>query len=113
MAHPLIQRATVVHAGVVMVLSLWGFLAADKLSPTALIPVGFGIALGLCALFMAQRWGIRLAAALVLILAVALTVPLHSALEDGDVAALVRIGLMLISSGATLGVYARRTRPAA
>jgi len=48
---------------------------ADKLSPTALIPAGFGALLALCTIGAANRWKTLSAAGLVLMVAIALTVP--------------------------------------
>lgn len=112
------HRANFWNALVLIVLGAWGYFAAASASPTALIPVAFGVVFALSnPLF---RRGNKLVEGIVvvltLLLVIALFMPLQGALERGDTMALLRVTLMIIVCLLALAVYlksfldARKTR---
>ena len=76
-------------------LSVLAFLLVDKFSPTALIPAGFGALVVACGLGTPSRWRVVLGGALLGVVSAALAVPFRSALEDGDLWGMVRVGAMI------------------
>ena len=98
------HRASLINAAVLITCSLWAFLTLEKTSYTALIPAGFGAALLLCApaLGAGRLWAAVMSALLSLTILGALYVPLSSALEEPFSMGLVRVVLMMGSSGLAL-----------
>jgi hypothetical protein len=101
-------------AGVILILlSLWAYLAADKPAPTALIPAAAGALSALCAVLSGRVPFLFWVGFLCLItLALALWIPMRSALGAGDMAGQIRIGAMMITALAA-AVSAVSTRRAA
>jgi NADH:ubiquinone oxidoreductase subunit 6 (subunit J) len=82
-------------------LGLWGYFgAAEKASPTAMIPVAFGLVL------IAMTPGIikhnkmiaHVAVLLTLLILIALIMPLKGAIGRGDTMAIIRVGAMMATS---------------
>lgn len=94
------HEASLINALLLIALSIWGFLAADKYSPTAFIPAGFGLALLACypGVKAENKIIAHIAVLLTLIILIALFTPLRSALEEGDGMAILRVGTMLAST---------------
>lgn len=94
-----------VNAFVLTGVGLWGYIAVK--SPTALIPVGFGIALILCSLVLKYKPSLtkivaHVAVFLVIIILVALLgMRLPKSLETGGLG-LLRVLIMSVSCGFTL-----------
>lgn len=94
------HTASLVNAIVLIAMGLWGYLASDTPSMTALIPVFGG------ALLLPMTGGIRrenkiiahVAVVLTLILMLGLFMPLQGALERSDTMAVVRVALMVATS---------------
>ena len=76
-------------------LSVLAFLVVDKFSPTALIPAGFGVLVVACGLGTPPGWRVVLGGALLAVVSAALVVPFRSALEDGDLWGMIRVGAMI------------------
>jgi hypothetical protein len=112
------HHANLINAAILMVLGIWGYLASGTPSPTALIPVGFGLVFALAtpSLRRGNKAVAHIVVVLTLILAFALIMPLRGALGRDDLVATVRVGVMLAVCVAALVVYvqsfieARRSR---
>lgn len=101
--------ATLLLSVVLIAMSAWGYFGSETPSTTALIPAGFGFALGLCSFGVKKDNKIvaHIAVVLVALLALALFMPLKGAIGRGDTTALVRVSTMLIALLSTLVVYVR------
>ncbi len=99
--------ASLLNALVLIALSLWGYVAADKAAYTALIPAAFG--LGLLACYPGLKSGhvilSGIAALLTLAIFVALFTPLQGAIDGDNTMGFVRVGIMLGVTGLTLLVF--------
>ena len=102
-------QATLLNAIVLVALGLWGYFGSESPSSTALIPVAFGVILGLTvpAIRQQNRLVAHIVVVLTLILIVALFMPLRGALERGDQAAIIRVSLMLLTSILAMIAYVR------
>ncbi len=93
-------KISLIHALSLFVLGAWGYLGSESPSPTALIPVIFGIAI--IALNRGLKKENKAAAHVVVILTVlvlgGLIKPLTGGLERGDGLAIARVSVMLILS---------------
>jgi hypothetical protein len=106
------------NALILIALGAWGYTASASPSPTALIPVGFGILFVLLtpSLRKENKVVAHIVVLLTLVLTLALVVPLRGALNRDDFVAAVRVGVMLAGCVAALVIYiksfidARRTR---
>ncbi len=87
--------------GIVLVgMGLWGYLSSETPSPTALIPVAFGVAL------LAMSQGVKkqnkivahIAVVLTLLILLSLVMPLKGAIGRGDNTAALRVGIMMLTS---------------
>lgn len=102
-------QINLVTAVILIALGLWGYLASTSPSPTALIPVGFGIVFA-AATPVLRKENKAVAHVLVLLtilLTIALIIPLRGALNRDDGVAVVRIGVMLSGCVAAMVVYIR------
>ena len=101
--------ANLVNAVILIVLGLWGYLGSESPSPTALIPVGFGVA------FLLLHRGLRresksvahIVVVMTLLMAVALIMPIRGALGRDDTHAVIRTAVMLGGCLFALVVYVR------
>ena len=92
-------KANTINAAVLMLVGIWGYFATEQ-SPTALIPVGFGVVL------MALAGGVKkdnkvlahIAVVLTLLILLALGKPLMSKISDSDTLGILRVVLMMASS---------------
>lgn len=93
-------RANLINALTLIFMSGWGYLAASKPSPTALIPLAVGVVLLLfwSGVRSENKIIAHLAVLLTVLIALALVVPLRSALASGDALGVVRVGLMIATS---------------
>jgi hypothetical protein len=94
--------SSLLNAILLVALGLWGYQVGG--STTALIPVGFGVALLLLYPGVKKEAKVpaHIAVLLTLIVAVALLKPLSAAIERGDNGAVIRTLLMFVSSVAAL-----------
>jgi len=94
------HTASLVNAIILVVLGAWGYFSSDTPSMTALIPVIFGV------IILALNKGIKnenkviahIAVFLTLIILVGLSMPLIGAIERSDIAAVIRILVMILST---------------
>lgn len=111
-------QINLINAIVLIALGLWAYLTADKASPTALIPVGFGaIFLIATPLF---RKGNKVVAHIIvlftLLLIIALFMPLRSRINAEDTLGIARVAIMIGVSAIAMVIYiksfadARRAR---
>lgn len=111
-------QINLVNAFILIALGLWGYLASTSPSPTALIPVGFGIvfAFATTSLRKENKLIAHLVVLLTVVLILALIIPLRGALIRNDMVAAVRVGIMLAGCIAAMVIYiqsfieARRSR---
>ena len=97
---PAAPLANLINALVLIAMSAWGYLSSDNPSLTALIPAAFGVALLAC------QPGVRsenkaiahIAVLLTLVVIAALFMPLSGAISRSDTLAIVRVGLMQLTS---------------
>ena len=94
-------KANLINVMVLIVMSVWGYLAAETTSLTALIPAAFALFLLLCAPGVKSENKLisHIAVLLTLLLLIALFMPLSSAIARGDLMAMLRVGLMLLTAG--------------
>lgn len=93
-------QANLLNAIILIVMGLWGYLGADKPSPTALIPVAFGV------LFLIVTPPFRkenkivahVVVLLTFLLIIALFMPLLGAIGRDDSLGVFRVGMMIASS---------------
>jgi hypothetical protein len=92
--------ASLINALVLIGISLWGYFGSDKPSPTAFIPAGFGVALLACLPGVKSHNKVvaHIAVLLTLIVLVALFMPLKGAIGRGDTMAIIRVGVMMLST---------------
>ncbi|MCK4747056.1 MAG: hypothetical protein KAT15_08475 [Bacteroidales bacterium] len=89
--------ASLIHAFVLILFGIWGYFGSENPSFTALIPVGIGIIL------LLLNWGIRkenrvmahIAILLTFLTLIALLKPLSGAIGRTDMAAMIRVGIMM------------------
>jgi len=92
--------ASMVNAITLIIFGVWGYLSSSDPSPTAFIPAGFGIIL----LFLNN--GIKkenkviahIAVVLTLLVLIGLIMPLRGALGREDLAATLRVTLMILTT---------------
>ena len=102
-------QALVANGAVITLLGLWGYFASENPSPTALIPVVFGL------LFLSAAPAMRrenkviahIVVVFTLLLLVALFMPFKGALGRGDSAGAFRVGLMMLATAVAMIVYIR------
>lgn len=101
--------ATIILSGVLIAMSAWAYLGSATPSMTALIPMAFGVLLGLCSFGVKKENKIvsHIAVVLVAILAIALYKPLKGAIGRDDVAAIARVTMMLLALLGTFVIYVR------
>ncbi len=101
------QHTTLMLSIVLIVISAWAYLGSETPSFTALIPGGFGVAIGLCypGVRKENKVVAHIAAVLVVLVTLALLMPLKGAIGRGDVGAIGRVGAMWLASVVTLISY--------
>ena len=91
-------KASLINAATLLIMGVWGYVVTN--SPTALIPVGFGVVL------LALNNGVKkenkiiahIAVVLTLLIIPGLIKPFSSAVSDGDSMGMLRVGLMILTS---------------
>lgn len=114
--------ANLINAIILIALGAWGYFGADKPSPTALIPVGFGVVL-LCmypGVLKHNKMIAHIAVSVtLLLLLLALIMPLMSAIGKGNSMAIYRVAFMMVSCAVAMFFFiksfidARKAREAA
>lgn len=92
--------ANLINAVVLMAMGIWGYMASDNPSMTALIPVAFGL------IFLVLSQGVKkenkivahVVVVLTLLILISLVKPLTGAMGRGDNMALLRVGAMMLTS---------------
>ncbi len=94
------HTASLVNAVTLIAMSLWGYFSSDDPSPTAFIPAAFGAVLLACnpGLKKENKVAAHIAVGLTFLLIFALVMPLRGALGRGDMLAVVRVALMLVTT---------------
>ena len=94
---------------ILIIMSGWGYLSSASPSPTALIPLFFGVALLLCYPGIKKENKIiaHVAVLLTLIVLVALFMPLKGAFGRDDSMAIMRISVMIIGSAMSMTAFIR------
>lgn len=103
------HQASLINAILLIGLSLWGYFSSETPSATALIPAFIGVAL------LVMNPGIKkqnkiiahVAVILTLVILIGLIKPLTGAIGRADVAAEVRVAIMIISTVFALGAFVR------
>ncbi len=92
--------ASLINAITLIILSLWGYFSSDTPSFTALIPTVIGIAL------LMLNKGVKnehktiahIAVLLTIVVLIGLIKPTLGAMDRGDTTALIRVGIMMLST---------------
>lgn len=92
--------ANLINAIVLIAFGLWGYLGSADPSPTALIPVAFGILFLLVTpLFKKDNKIVaHIVVLLTFLLIIALAMPLKGAIGRDDTSATLRVGIMMATS---------------
>lgn len=100
-------QANLVNAAVLIILGLWGYLGSETPSPTALIPVGFGVIFALATPPFKKENKVvaHIIVLLTLLIIIALFMPLRGALGRGDTIAAARVGIMIATSIVAMVIY--------
>ena len=100
---------SLLNAVLLIAIGLLGYFSAEDPSPTALIPVGFGVLIAAC--FTGIRSNSKavahIAVLLTLLVLLALFMPLISAIKGGRGDAIVRILIMQVSSLLAMVAFVR------
>ena len=98
-----------INALILIALSSWGYFSSETPSITALIPTFIGIALLLCTpgLKKDNKVIAHIAVLLTVVILIGLIKPLLGALERGDVAAIARVCVMLLTTTIALIAFIR------
>ena len=100
---------SLINAFFLISMSAWGYLSSETPSPTALIPLFFGIAILLCYNGVKKENKIiaHISVLLTLIVLVALFMPLKGAFGRDDSMAIIRISVMIIGSAMSMTAFIR------
>jgi len=93
-------QVSALNAILLILIGSYGYIQSSTPSPTALIPVGFGIIL------LLMNKGVKaenkiiahIAVTVTLLILIGLIMPLKSALTKGDIGAILRVSIMLITT---------------
>ncbi len=93
-------NASILNSVVLILMSLWGYLSSETPSPTALIPLFFGVIILLCFKGIKNHNKVisHIAVLLTLIVLLALFMPLMGSVNRGDTLATTRISIMILTS---------------
>ncbi|MEM1415685.1 MAG: hypothetical protein AAGH15_12330 [Myxococcota bacterium] len=108
------HAASLLNALTLIAMSLWGYFSSDDPSPTAFIPAVFGAVLLACnpGLKKENKVAAHVAVLLTFLLLFALVMPLRGALGRGDMLAVLRVGLMLLTTALAFGFFIKSFRDA-
>lgn len=113
--------ANLLNCFALIAMSAWAYLASDNPSLTALIPAAFGMALLICqqGVMRENKVIAHVAVLLTLVVLAALFMPLNGAIGRGDTLAIIRVGVMMLTSVIAMAAFvmsfiaARKAREAA
>lgn len=90
--------ASLINAVALIAMSVWGYFSGG--SPTAFIPAAFGIGLLACqpGIKSHNKMIAHIAVGLTLVVLLALFMPLLGAIKRGDTIAILRVGIMMVTS---------------
>ena len=93
-------QSNLLNAIVLIVMGLWGYLASETPSNTALIPVAFGVVFALVTPPFKKENKVvaHIVVLLTFLLIISLFMPLNGAIGRGDNVAIFRVGLMILTS---------------
>ena len=93
-------NANFINAAVLIVMGAWGYFGSESPSPTALIPVVVGAILFVMTNSIRNHNKVvaHIAVLLTLLILVALIKPFTSAMGRADSMAMIRVGLMMLTS---------------
>lgn len=94
------HTASLINAILLVGLGLWGYFASESPSPTALIPVVFGVILVLLngGVKKENKVIAHIAVLLTLLILIGLIKPLMGVLERNSTMGILRVGVMLLST---------------
>tara|TARA_B100000768_G_scaffold47645_1_gene46490 strand:+ start:533 stop:898 length:366 start_codon:yes stop_codon:yes gene_type:complete len=94
------HRASLINAITLIILSSWGYFSSDTPSVTALIPTVIGIILLILNKGVKKENKIiaHIAVSLTMIILIGLIKPVFGAMNRGDNAAFIRVGIMILST---------------
>ncbi|MEZ5042706.1 MAG: hypothetical protein R2828_22625 [Saprospiraceae bacterium] len=100
-------QANLINAAALIILGLWGYLGSETPSPTALIPVGFGLVFALATppFKKDNKVVAHIIVLLTLLIIIALFMPLKGAIGRGDTIAIIRVGIMIAFSILAMVIY--------
>ena len=98
---------SLLNALLLVSIGAWGYFGSESPSPTALIPVGFGVVL------LLLNPGVRkhnkaiahIAVLLTLLILLGLAMPMKGAIERGDSLAIGRVAIMILSTVLAMVVF--------
>lgn len=107
-------NANLINAVVLVAMGMWGYLGSDDPSPTALIPVGFGVALFVMTNFVRNHHKVvsHIAVVLTLLILIALVMPFKAAMGRSDSMAMMRTGAMMLTSLIAMVAFIKSFREA-
>lgn len=102
-------HASLINAITLILMGLWGFVADDEHSNTALIPVGCGVLLLALYYWVKKENKViaHIAVVLTLFIMIALFYPFHSAINRGSVFGCIRVGLMIATCILAMGIFVK------
>ncbi|MCP4122982.1 MAG: hypothetical protein GY751_14620 [Bacteroidetes bacterium] len=106
--------ANLINASALLLFGAWGYLGSPNPSSTALIPVFFGFLLLLChrGLRSEKRAAGHIALILTALVFLGLLIPLQGSFGRGNSWAVIRVVIMLLTSGLALWSFVRSFRKA-
>ncbi|MBT8231569.1 MAG: hypothetical protein HKO66_00045 [Saprospiraceae bacterium] len=107
-------NANLLNSVVLVGMGLWGYLGSATPSKTALIPVAFGVLLFVMTNFIHNHHKIvsHIAVVLTALILIALVKPFSSAMGKSDTMAMVRLGIMMLTSAVALFYFIKSFREA-
>jgi len=108
------HKASLINAILLVALGAWGYFSSVTPSPTALIPVGFGVIL------LALSGGIKkenkviahIAVVLTFLVALGLAMAFKGTISRGNTLGMVRVGIMIISTIVAIVYFVKSFRDA-
>lgn len=106
------HTASLINALVLIALGLWAYFDSESPSPTAFIPVGFGVVLLVLYKGIEKENKIvaHIAVLLTLVILIALIKPLTAALGRDDSLAVIRVVVMMLTSALSMFFFIKSFR---